>query len=422
MSTKRNNFVYDTSERLNVLIVTNRFPPIEYRAISQVAYDQALALVRKGMRVTVLTQNISTRNERVHRDGMEIHYVGRPPYNVSSWELSPLVWSWAYWDYICSGALAKCFDVVHVHDLDFALVMKFVASVTSVPFISHFHICFRKRAELGEVHFNVELAHYYQYTMAHVAAAVVTVSDSEKEHVGGLLHCTGKTFVVPNGLKLENYEGCPSKRTAARAKYGLEGRFVMMWGGRVGDWMKGPDIVGQAFSKVVSSSDSVSLVVPVVTNSPPENLGYLFANLNEEAQRRTLILYPADKEELLDVYAAADVFVMPSRYEPFGLMALEAMACGLPVIVSPNGGLDEIVREEEDGLKIRWGNPRDSAQSLASLVKTLIDDNGFREGLSQRARVVARRFDINLAADRLIDIYRRIKFRTGKRTIMGDLL
>ena len=390
---------------LKILIVTGRFPPFEYRAISQVSFDQACILAQKGLDVTVLTKSNGPHSHVDTVNNINVHYVGRPNYNVSSWEYSPLIWNWVYTDYIHSRIIPGDFDLIHVHDIDFALPMHFLAKIMRIPLLSHFHVCFRKRAEIGEAHFNIELAHYYQYAMAKAATAVLTVSESERENIGNFLDCRCKIFVVPNGIKTEGYHVCPDKKSELRRKLGFQNSFLVLWGGRIGDWMKSPDIVGKAFSKVAASTKKARFIVSVVNNSPPENHDYFLSDLSSEARSQTQFFYPKNKDDLLDLFAIADLFVMPSRYEPFGLMALEAMACGVPIIISSVCEIAERLNPGEAGLMIDLGSPDESANSLSDGIIQLANDEKLRMTFSQNARLAANEFEMNKVADKLIEIY-----------------
>ena len=393
---------------MNVLILTKRFPPLEYRAISQVAYDQALALLEKGVRVTVITQSDSDHDAIENNQGIWIHRVATPNYKASSWEIEPLVWGPNYLHYICTRISLTQFDVIHAHGIDFALALQSLAEFFPIPILAQFHVCFRARADIGEAHFHLELAHYYQYYIAQRSAKVIAVSQADKRHLGHFLNCPDKVIVVPNGLNSERYRHAHEGRYNARGRYKLNDQFVVLWGGRVGDFMKGPDIVGRALAILTKGKTKAILLVAVVQNEPRDSLAQLFANLSEEARNRTLVLFPSDKEELLQLYAAADVFVMPSRYEPFGLMALEAMACGTPVIVSPKDGLDELIDDGQTGLKIQWGSVDEAAESLASKVQLLMDNREYGRFLAGNATAALCRFDLGVVADKLLQVYQDV--------------
>jgi glycosyltransferase involved in cell wall biosynthesis len=400
---------------IQVLVMTRRFPPLEYRAISQVAYDQALALTQKGAQVTVITQSDSAHNSVKENNGILVHQVGRPNYQASSWETEPLIWTSAYLDYIRNSmSLSQC-DVIHTHGIDFALLVQFLVQIYQIPIISQFHVCFRARADIGEAHFNLELAHYYQYYTAQRASVVIAVSDADKQKLVQALDCANKAVVVPNGLNLAKYRYDADARAKTRHTLKIDNEFVVLWGGRIGDFMKAPDIVGRAFSRLVTIAKATRLLVAVVQNEPPECASQLFGHLSTEALDRTIVVQPETKEKLLALYSAADVFIMPSRYEPFGLMALEAMALGLPVVVSPNDGLDELVEDGRTGLKIKWGSDAESADSLVHNIMTLMESSELARFLGTNAKASASRFSIERVTDRLLDVYQDVHIRSGRK-------
>jgi D-inositol-3-phosphate glycosyltransferase len=101
-------------------------------------------------------------------------------------------------------------------------------------------------------------------------------------------------------------------------------------------------------------------------------------------------------------YASADVVVMPSRYESFGLAALEAMACGTPVVASDVGGLSFVVRNGETGFLV----PEGDEQALAQCILNLLRDRELRNRLGARAVEVAQNYSWRLIADKIADLYR----------------
>ena len=286
---------------MNLLMLTKFFPPLEYKSVSQVAFDQARALTQKGVEVTVMTQNDTDRNIVRKQSGMTVHYVGSPDYTVSTWERDPLKWTWAYWDYIRRHINLREFDVVHSQDIDFAMLVRFLTGILDTAFIAQFHVCYRKRADIGEVYFDIELAHYYQYILAHSADLVVAVSNAEKRYLGKYVGCENKTVVVPNGVNVEECRSHKSDIKETRDRHRLDQDFVIMCGGRLWDYMKGADIIGQVFSRIVNLKRSAKLVLalPPMPNILTENLSYLLDNLSPEARARSLVLYPETRKELL---------------------------------------------------------------------------------------------------------------------------
>ena len=103
-------------------------------------------------------------------------------------------------------------------------------------------------------------------------------------------------------------------------------------------------------------------------------------------------------------YSAAEAVVMPSYYESFGMVALEAMACGTPVVASEVGGLAFLVQDGETGFTV----PAGDAQALASALKLLLDDHALRERMGQQAASLAQEYSWNKIADRMLAVYREV--------------
>ncbi len=117
-----------------------------------------------------------------------------------------------------------------------------------------------------------------------------------------------------------------------------------------------------------------------------------------------------DVARTVDAYNAADVFLMPSTAEAFGLMAVEAMACGKPVIVFEGTSLPEVVAAPDGGLAVPCGD----AQALSAALARLLEDDGERLAAGRRALAVAReRYDVERQADRLVALYESVAARSG---------
>jgi D-inositol-3-phosphate glycosyltransferase len=103
-------------------------------------------------------------------------------------------------------------------------------------------------------------------------------------------------------------------------------------------------------------------------------------------------------------YSAAEAVVMPSHYESFGMVALEAMACGTPVVASQVGGLAFLVQHGVTGYTV----PVDEPEALADCLKELIKNRGLREKMGQQAAEFARQYGWNVIARRIEEVYREV--------------
>jgi D-inositol-3-phosphate glycosyltransferase len=116
-----------------------------------------------------------------------------------------------------------------------------------------------------------------------------------------------------------------------------------------------------------------------------------------------------NQESLPYYYSAAKVVIVPSHYESFGLVALEAMACGTPVVASETGGLAFLVQDGETGFHVPTGD----AEALAGRLKLLIQDEVLRERLGQQAAEYAKRYAWPLIVDELLTLYGAMAERTA---------
>jgi D-inositol-3-phosphate glycosyltransferase len=112
-----------------------------------------------------------------------------------------------------------------------------------------------------------------------------------------------------------------------------------------------------------------------------------------------------DQDTLVYYYSAAEMVVMPSHYESFGMVALEAMACGAPVVASKVGGLAFSVQDGETGFLVPGGDPA----ALAAKIQQLLTDDELRQRLGQQAARWARRYSWPAVAEQMLDVYEMVR-------------
>jgi D-inositol-3-phosphate glycosyltransferase len=111
-----------------------------------------------------------------------------------------------------------------------------------------------------------------------------------------------------------------------------------------------------------------------------------------------------DQEILPNYYAAAEMVVMPSHYESFGMVALEAMAMGTPVIASEVGGLAYLVQDGVNGFHVPSRDP----EALAERMYALLNDEICRELLGRQAREYAQKYDWSIITKRMVELYEKV--------------
>ncbi len=180
----------------------------------------------------------------------------------------------------------------------------------------------------------------------------------------------GRTEVVRPGVDLRTFHPGDG-RAAARARLGLPAdAFVPLYAGRIQP-LKGPDVLVRAVDELVRDAPELRrrLLVPVVgghSGAGREGTAWqLAAELGVTDVLRSFP--PVPQERLADWYRAADVLVVPSRSESFGLVAVEAQACGTPVLAAAVGGLPTAVWDGVTGMLVRGHDPVEYARRLRRL-------------------------------------------------------
>ena len=172
------------------------------------------------------------------------------------------------------------------------------------------------------------------------------------------------------------YEGLPraatrGDRESARAELAIEpGSFVVTLLGRISDW-KGQDVLARALAEPALSDTPVHALIAGSPWPGAEEPQRELERLKSELGLGSRLHLVGFQDDISDLLAASDAVAVPStRPEPFGLVALEAAAAGLPVVAAAHGGLPEIIRHEESGLLVEPGDPA----ALAAALRRLADD------------------------------------------------
>ncbi len=235
---------------------------------------------------------------------------------------------------------------------------------------------------------------------------VFALTGIEKEQIVRLYNVEPERIrVIPPGVDISAFQP-HSDPSLCRSELGLPDRTTILALGRL-DERKGFDLYARAASEAlkIRGLPEVSFVLSAGDGSPQEDgeRQKLDDLINELALEKKFIWLPVLSEETVPIfYGAADVFVLPSRYEPFGIVMLEAMASEVPVVATSNGGPAEVIDHGSDGL---LGNPEDQRE-FAELITSLILNPDMRLAFGRRARQkVERDYSWTVIAGRFCDAY-----------------
>jgi len=301
------------------------------------------------------------------------------------------------------------FDLLHAHDWLAAFAPVALKRSYKVPLIATIHATERGRNR-GDLHGEISQAiHNVEWWLTYEAWRVICASRYMAYEVGSFFQVPAdKVDVIPNGVDVTRFAACREEDlTAFRGMYALPEEEIVFNIGRV-VYEKGTGVLVEAVPRVLRDFPRAKFVIAGTG-------GYV-----NELRQRASDLGVADKilftgfipDEARDrLYCVASCAVFPSLYEPFGIVALQAMAARTPVVVSEVGGLAEVVKHAETGITVYPNNP----DSLAwGIVHTLSRPDWARQRAENAYRVVLEEYNWPIIARHTLSTYERVVAERAK--------
>lgn len=250
------------------------------------------------------------------------------------------------------------------------------------------------------------------------ASAVHYTTEDEAEKTRSSLELKNKAVVIPNGLDFSDFNNLPP-RESLRERYPiLKDKKIVLFLSRI-HWKKGMDILIDAFSVLSKQRNDVHLLI---VGNDEEGYGkkvkgwimdygmkYFDYRLkgyevrDEDCAKVTFTGMMTGRGKM-EAFAGSDIFVLPSYSESFGMAVVEAMACGLPVVVSNKVGIYKEIEKNKAGIVVDT-----NAESLYMGMKTLLENSQLKEEITNNGRqLVKEYYDIDRVADRVIAVYEEI--------------
>jgi glycogen(starch) synthase len=388
-----------------VLILSWEYPPVIEGGLARHVRKLAEALVRQGVTVDVLTRGRAIAGETdgsgvEERGGVNIHRVREPRWPR---DLDRFV-AWVEQmneDMLAAGealAAERPYDLIHGHDWLVAQASAALAERLQVPYLTTIHATEHGRhqgwvADQPQAHI-----HSVERDMARRADGVIVCSYYMRGHVADIFDIDeGRVTVIPNGVDPSELQPSGDLQALRREFAEPHEKLVLLVGRLV--YEKGFQLALDALPDVIERVGDVRFLVA--------GSGTHEAELKAQAERLGLtdhgtFLGWIGDDVLHSLYRIADLCVVPSIYEPFGLVALEAMASGCPCIVADTGGLREVVPQgERVGLRFNGGD----AEHLGVMIERLLVDDELRDRLVTEASEHVLRFDWDDIAQRTRCIY-----------------
>jgi len=391
-----------------LLILSWEYPPLIEGGLARHVRKLAEALVDLDLDVHVLTRGGEESPAEEQAGGGTIHRIREPKRPT---DLGEFV---AWVERMNSDMLAAgvelgdrfSFDLVHGHDWLVANACDHLAKRFGAPLITTIHATEHGRHQGWVDKHPQSYIHGVERWITNRSDRVIACSYYMREQIADIFGVEGKRVsVIPNGIDPRDLQPQdPAELRRLRLEFADPDQKLVLLVGRL-VYEKGFQLALEAMPGVIERVPGTRFLVA--------GSGTHEAELRRQAEGLGLMEHGTflgwiGDDVLHSLYPIADICVVPSIYEPFGLVALEAMASGCPCLVADTGGLREVVPHEEAGLRFRARDP----EALAEMAVRVLGDEQLGERLVSEGLEHIRRFDWADIAEQTVGVYEQV---VGKR-------
>jgi glycogen synthase len=384
-----------------VLILSWEYPPLIEGGLARHVRKLSEALVERDVEVHVLTRGGEESPAEDVANGVVVHRIREPKRPT---DLGEFV---AWVERMNSDMLAAGvelgdryeFDIVHGHDWLVANACDHLAKRFEAPLVTTIHATEYGRHQGWVDKHPQTYIHGVERWIVNRSQRVIACSHYMREQIVDIFGVAEKRIsVIPNGIDPDDLQAqSPAELERLRSEFAApEQKLVLLIGRLV--YEKGFQLALEAMPRLIDAVPGTRFLVA--------GSGTHEAELHRQAEELGLMDHGTflgwiGDDVLHSLYRIADLTVVPSIYEPFGLVALEAMASGCPCIVADTGGLREVVVHEEGGLRFRADDP----EALAEVAIRVLSDDELGQRLIADAYEHVRRFDWTDVAEQTVAVY-----------------
>jgi len=403
---------------MRVLMLSWEYPPVVVGGLGRHVHALATHLTALGHEVVVLCRHESGTDAVTHPttdtmvEGVRVIRVAEDPTHLR-FEKDLVAWTLAMGHGLIRAGLSLLSgwrpDVVHAHDWLVTHPAIALADVTGAPLVATIHATEAGRHSGWLSQPLNQQIHSVEWWLANRADALITCSSAMRAEVAHLFEVTDLT-VIHNGIEPRSWRPSAAAVREARSRHAPDGTPLVLYFGRL-EWEKGVhDLLG-ALPRVRRAFPGTRLVV---AGQGRQALPLVELSRKLRVRRSVDFVGHLSDRGLKALLAAASVVVLPSRYEPFGIVALETAAAGAPLVASTAGGLAELVVDGETGLSVTPGN----ADEIAAAIGRVLSDPAAaaRRARAAKARL-ATEFNWQDIASQTAEVYRTT--RVGDHPTLG---
>ncbi len=396
---------------MRVLMLSWEYPPVVVGGLARHVHALARHLALGGHEVVVLCRHAAGTDAETHPttdeivDGVRLIRVAEDPVHVT-FERDLVAWTLSMGHAMIRAGteLLRTWrpEVVHAHDWLVTQPAIALAEAARVPLVGTIHATEAGRHSGWLSHPLNQQIHSVEWWLANRVDALITCSEAMRREVALLFEVPDEAItVIHNGIEERNWWVTGDHVARVRATHSPDGPLLLFFG-RL-EWEKGVQDLLDALPEIRRRHPGTRLVVAGAGRHRDELVAQTVRLSLDDAVEFVGHLPDTD---LRAVLSAADAVVLPSRYEPFGIVALEAAAAQAPLVASTAGGLAELVVDGETGLAFAPGD----VDGIVRAVDAVLADG---DAASRRAHAAASRlgtdFDWSRIAEETVRVYRRTK-------------
>lgn len=383
---------------MRVLMLSWEYPPNIVGGLSRHLAGLCPALAKKGVEVHIITTTVSGLPSYEKNKGLHIHRV--EPNFIDALDFPNWVHQLNFSTLQSAIPLInrKKFHIIHIHDWLNCMAGRVLKHAYKIPMVATIHATeFGRRGGISEP--LSRYIHAQEWLLGYEAWRVIVCSETMRDEVINVLSIPpDKIDVIPNGIDFERLE--VEVEEGFREKFVAPDEKLILFVGRL-VWEKGVDVLVDSAPYVLQRFPNVKFIVVGKGNIEE----YKERARKMGVEHKFFFTGFLEDEEVAKLYKCADICVYPSRYEPFGIVALEAMAVGIPPVTSDAGGFLETVQSGETGIITRREDPISLAQGIIYLLRNPQRKKEMGEKAKKKA---TREFRWELSAAQTIALYKKI--------------
>lgn len=386
---------------MRIIVFSWEYPPLSIGGLAQHVYDLTNAMAKQGDEIHIITRGDVGTKPYENIQGVHIYRVN--PFKVSSTDF--VTWVMQLNMAMVERGITlieelEQVDIIHAHDWLVAYAAKVCKNAYTLPLIATIHA-----TEWGRnngLHNDVQRhISNIEWWLTYESWRVICCSYYMQEQLKHIFQLPeDKLRVIPNGVDPAGFK-FDADIQIKRESYALPQEKVVYYVGRLVT-EKGVQILLEAIPKILHYHPNTKFII--AGRGPFEGeLKYKATSMGID--RQVLFTGYVDDVTRNSLYHFADVAVIPSLYEPFGIVALEAMAAQTPVVVSDTGGLGEIIKHQVNGMKFYSGN----SNSLADcILHCLLDPNSAKTMKEQAYRDILEKYNWSLIGQQTRKVYQEV--------------